>query len=61
MARKPQGRFLGIPYNWSRPTRKDFSRNVWDPDEPRIFTPNNYGWGYTINFAALRRRRKRRR
>jgi len=30
---------------------------VWDG---RIVTPNNYGWGYTINFVALWRRLVRR-
>jgi hypothetical protein len=60
MARKPQGKFWGMPYNWSRPADKDVSQGVWDPDEARIFTPKNHGWGYTINFAALRRRLRRR-
>ena len=58
MARKPQGRFWGMPYNWSRPDGKDVGKGVWDPDERRIFTPKNYGWGYTIDLAALRRRLK---
>jgi hypothetical protein len=60
MARKPQGRFWGMPYNWSRPARGDVRKGLWDPDEPRVWTPKNYGWGYTINFAALWRRLKRR-
>jgi hypothetical protein len=60
MARKPRGRFWGIPYNWSRPAREDVGKGVWDPDDRRIFTPKNYGWGYGINFAALLRRLRRR-
>ncbi len=60
MARKPQGRLLGLPFNWSRLTREDFGKGVWDPDDPRVFTPKNYGWGYGLNFAALSRRRRRR-
>jgi hypothetical protein len=60
VARKPQGRFLGIPYNWSRPTREELGRGLWDPDEQRVFTPRNFGWGYGINFAALWRRLTRR-
>ena len=49
-----------MPYNWNRPTRKDAGKGVWDPDEPRVVTAKNYGWGYSINFAALLRRLKRR-
>ncbi|HUA72532.1 MAG TPA: DUF5808 domain-containing protein [Solirubrobacteraceae bacterium] len=60
MARKPQGRFWGMPYNWSRPTRRDAGKGVWDPDDRSVFTPKNNGWGYGINFAALWRRLKRR-
>ena len=49
-----------MPYNWSRPARGDVRKGLLDPDEPRVWTPKNYGWGYTINFAALWRRLKRR-
>lgn len=56
MARRPQGHFLGIPYNWSRPTRDEVGRGWWDRADDRIVTPKNYGWGYGINFAALVRR-----
>jgi hypothetical protein len=56
MAREPQGRFVGLPYNWRRPTRDEAGKGVWDPDDRRILTPKNYGWGYGINFAALKRR-----
>jgi hypothetical protein len=59
MARKPQGYFLGIPYNWSRP-RGAWGKGVWDPDDRRVFTPKTLGWGYGINFAALLRRLTRR-
>lgn len=60
MARTPQGRFLGLPFNWSRPARRDLGRGVWDPEDGRVVTPKNYGWGYGINFAALIRRARRR-
>jgi len=60
MTREPQGRFLGIPYNWKRPTREDVRKGVWNPDDRRILTPKKYGWGYGINLAALARRLTRR-
>jgi len=56
VAREPQGRCLGLPYNWRRPTRDEAGEGVWDPAERRILTPKNYGWGYGVNFAALKRR-----
>jgi hypothetical protein len=60
MAREPQGKFLGIPYNWSRPTGGDIVRGLWDPGDPRVFPPRSFGWGYGINFAAILRRGRRR-
>lgn len=60
MARDPQGRFLGIPYNWSRPTGQDLRKGFWDRDDHRIITPRTYGWGYDINFAEITRRLARR-
>lgn len=60
MARKPEGRFLGVPYNWRPLTRRDAGKGVWDPEDQRLFPPKNYGWGYGINFAAIVRRLKRR-
>ena len=60
IARKPQGRFLGMPYSWSRPAREDVGKGVWEPDERRVFTPTDYGRGYTLNPAALPRRLNRR-
>ena len=58
MARKPEGRFLGMPYNWRRMKPDDVGKGVWDRDDDRVLTPKNYGWGYGINFAALLRRLK---
>ncbi len=59
MARTPRGWFKGMPFNWSRPSRKDVGKGAWDPDDPRLITPKNFGWGYGINFASLFRRRPR--
>jgi hypothetical protein len=57
MARTPQGWFRGMPFNWSRMTREETGKGTWDPEDPRVITPKNYGWGYGINFAALFKRR----
>jgi Family of unknown function (DUF5808) len=54
--RKKTGRFLGMPYDWRRRSeRKDTSK----PDDSRLLVPKKFGWGYTINLAALKRRRRR--
>ena len=60
-SRSQQGSFLGIPYDWRRPTARRLREGVWDPGNPRVFVPKTYGWGYGINFAAVLRRWRRRR
>ena len=60
MARRRQGRYLGMPYDWRRPTRERLRKGFWDPDNPRVLIPKVYGWGYGINFAAIVRRVRRR-
>jgi hypothetical protein len=49
-------RFLGIPYDWSRPTFERFKQRCWNPDDHRIFTPRVFGWGWTINFYEVGQR-----
>jgi hypothetical protein len=47
-----------VPYDWRR---KGFVSRLrqrwWNPDDPRLFTPNTFGWGYDINLARLLRRK----
>jgi hypothetical protein len=59
MARAPRGWFRGMPFNWSRPSRRDLGKGVWDPDDRRVLTPKNVGWGYGLNLAAVFKRRRR--
>lgn len=47
------GKFLGIPYDWRRPTKARFADRLWNRSEPRLIVPRPYGWGWTINFARL--------
>ncbi|TCC53114.1 hypothetical protein E0H75_05160 [Kribbella capetownensis] len=47
------GKFLGIPYDWRRPTLDRTRSRWWNPAEPRLFTPKVLGWGYDVNFARL--------
>ena len=50
------GTFLGIPYDWRRPTLGRLRERLWNPADPRIFTPHAYGWGYSVNLPAVWRR-----
>ena len=49
--------FLGVPYDWRRPTKARFKRRLWNRKERRLFVPKAYGWGWSINFARLFGRR----
>jgi hypothetical protein len=47
------GTFLGMPYDWRRPTVERLKSRWWNPAEPRLFTPKTFGWGYDINLARV--------
>jgi len=49
----PQGKFLGVPYDWRRPTVHRVRSRMWNPEDKRLFTPRSFGWGYDINFYWL--------
>jgi hypothetical protein len=36
-----------------------YTRNIWRPDEPRLFVRRTDGIGWSINFAHLFRRTRR--
>ncbi|MDE3206644.1 MAG: hypothetical protein KGQ66_20750 [Acidobacteriota bacterium] len=42
-----------MPYDWRKPTVGRVRSRAWNPDEPRLFPPKSFGWGYTINFYWL--------
>jgi uncharacterized membrane protein len=53
------GTFLGVPYDWRRPTRARVKSRLWNPAEPRLFVPRVFGMGWDINFARLLKRHAR--
>jgi hypothetical protein len=53
---KRSGTWLGIPYDWRRPTRARVRERWWNPDERRVLTPKVFGWGYDLNVAEILRR-----
>ncbi len=54
--RQKVGTFMGVPYDWRWPTPALIRERFWNPDDPRVLTPKVFGWGWSINFAALIRR-----
>lgn len=49
----PQGRILGMPYDFRGATADRIGARIWNPANPRVFTPRMFGLGWTINFGAL--------
>jgi hypothetical protein len=47
------GTFLGVPYDWRRPTAARVKERWWNPSDPRLFTPRAFGWGYDLNLARV--------
>jgi hypothetical protein len=56
MAEKGTGKFLGVPYDWRKPTVARVRSRWWNPDDRRIFTPKSFGWGYDVNLLEVGRR-----
>jgi hypothetical protein len=52
------GMFLGVPYDWRRPTVARLKSRWWNPADTRLFTPKTYGWGFDINLERRVGRRK---
>ena len=51
--KQPEGRILNVPYDFRMPTMERLRRRVWNPDEPRVFTPTIFGVGWSLNFFQL--------
>jgi hypothetical protein len=51
--RQKVGTFAGIPYDWRLPTASVIRERFWNPGDPRVLTPKVFGWGWSINLAAL--------
>lgn len=49
----PQGHILGMPFDFRGASVERVSNRVWNPADPRIFTPRLFGVGWTINLGAL--------
>ena len=49
----PQGRVLGMPYDFRGASAERVGERIWNPADPRVFMPRLFGVGWTINFGAL--------
>lgn len=45
-----QGRLLGMPYDWRRPTLDRIRRRYFNRGGP-MFTPKVFGLGWSVNLA----------
>jgi hypothetical protein len=42
-----------VPCDWRRPTLERVRQRIWHPEDPRVFTPKTFGWGWTVNVGRL--------
>jgi hypothetical protein len=56
MSEKGTGKFLGVPFDWRRPTWQRYRSRWWNPEERRIVMPRAFGWGWDFNIAEVLRR-----
>ena len=54
--RETEGELLGIPYSFSPPTLERLKGRLWNADDPRVFTPHIFGWGWSVNFYQVGKR-----
>jgi len=50
-----QETFFGVPMSWEWDVQK-MMRNLWNPEDERIFPPKVFGIGWDVNGHALLRR-----
>ncbi len=51
--RQWSGRFLLVPYDFRPPTPRRFMERMWNPHDPRIFTPHVFGVGWSVNWYQV--------
>lgn len=44
-----QGKRLGMPYDFRRPTVARVKSRWWNAQDHRLFTPKAFGWGFDLN------------
>ena len=54
--KQSHGRYYNVPFEFSTPTIERAKKHVWNPSDLRLFTPNVFGVGWTLNFHETARR-----
>ena len=44
-----------VPYDFRMPTQDRVRERLWNPESPRVFSPQVFGVGWTLNFGRLAR------
>jgi hypothetical protein len=47
------GTWLGIPYDWRRPTWARLRSRWWNSEDRHLLTPKAFGWGYDLNLYEV--------
>lgn len=48
-----EGEILGIPYDFRKPTVERIRERMWNEKTARIFTPQVFGIGWTLNLHPI--------
>ena len=51
--RQSHGHFLRVPYDFRVPTIQKFRERLWNPDDPRVLTPQVFGIGWSLNIYQM--------
>jgi Family of unknown function (DUF5808) len=53
---RPNGELFGfVPYDFRIPTLARIRARTWNPDLARVFTPQTFGVGWTVNLGRVAR------
>ena len=50
-----EGRILNVPYDFRVPTLQRVMDRWWNPNDERLFVPQVFGVGWTVNLYQVRR------
>ncbi|HUY98861.1 MAG TPA: DUF5808 domain-containing protein [Thermomicrobiaceae bacterium] len=50
-----EGRIFSIPYDFRVPTLQRMAERWWNPNDVRLFVPQVFGVGWTVNLYQARR------
>ena len=51
--RRPDGSFVEVPYDFRFPTLRRLRERWWNPEDTRLFTPQVFGVGWSVNLHRL--------